>query len=340
MVKKSLLVAFMALVASAQIVVEKVRQEQVGRIYHASAEVVELSSIRQEVVLPVDAVIERYLVKEGQKVAKKQKIAIARSKTVTTWSNRYIAKKKELESLYRRYNQAAKLYKEHLITLQRFEAIRTELANAKSSLAELKNKLALLGIQPTSHPIDEFAIRAQAEGRIDRILVPPHSSVAANTAIATIVRTRGLSLVVYLPLDIALSLKHPKALFTLAGATYPVEFMRVMPKVDSETMQARALFSLPKDAKVLVGAYGDCTLQLLPVQEKVVVRRSALTMLANGWAIFVKKGKEYEPQAVDVEDFWGEWAIVRGVQPGMEYVSEGVYILKSRLLKEMIGEEE
>ncbi|GEM_PF-4599792 len=340
MIKKSLFIVLLALSAFAQIVVEKVRQEPIGRIYHASAEVIELSSVRQEVVLPVDLVIERYLVKEGQKVAKDQRIAIARSKTLTSWSNRYIAKKKELASLQRRYKQAAKLYKERLITLGQFEAIRTKLAKVKSTLSELREKLAMIGIQPSMRPIQEFAIRSKAEGRIDTILVPPHTSIAANRPIATIVRTQGLSLLVYLPLDIALSLKRPKALFRLARSTYPATFVQLMPKVDKETMQARALFVLPKDAKLLVGAYGDCAVQLKPTSKKILVRRSALTMLENGWAIFVKEKEGYEPRAVDVEDFWGEWAIVRGIEPGIEYVREGVYILKSRLLKEMIGEEE
>ena len=340
MVKKIFFLSLFTLMASAQIVVEKVRQEPIGHIYHTSAEVIEPGSVRYEVAVPVDAVIERYFVKEGERVVKNQKIAIARSKTVANWSSRYLAKKKELASWQKRYDQAHKLYKERLLTLQRFESIRTKLAEIKSEIAELESKLAIIGLTHITKPISQFTLHAFSNGRIDEILVSSKSSVAANTPIVSIVRTQGVSLLVYLPIDIALSLHRPKALFTLAKATYPVEFIHVMPKVDKETMQARLLFSLPKSAKVLVGAYGDCSLQLAPFSKKIFVRRSALTMLLGSWIVFVQENEEYEPRAVDIEDFWGEWAIVRGLKPGEKYVSKGVYILKSRLLKKMIGEEE
>ncbi len=340
MIKKIFFLSFLTLIASAQIVVEKVRQESMGYIYHTSAEVIELGSVRYEVTVPVDAVIERYFVKEGEKVVKNQKIAIVRSQTIANWSSQYLAKKKELFSLQKRYDQALKLYKDRLMTLQDFENIRTKLARIKSEVAELENKLEIVGLTHVTKPISQFTLHALSDGRIDKILVSPKSSIAANTPIVSIMRTQGASLLAYLPIDIALSLHRPKALFTLAKATYPVEFIHVMPKVDKETMQARALFALPKDAKVLVGAYGDCSLQLAPFSKKIFVRRSALTMLLGSWIVFVQENKEYEPRAVDIEDFWGEWAIVRGLEPGEKYVSKGVYILKSRLLKKMIGEEE
>jgi ABC-type Zn2+ transport system substrate-binding protein/surface adhesin len=46
----------------------------------------------------------------------------------------------------------------------------------------------------------------------------------------------------------------------------------------------------------------------------------------------------YEPQVVEIIAYAGEEVAVKGIEAGIEYVSDGVYFVKSMILKSSLGE--
>ena len=340
MMNRILLLCLMSLALFADITIEKAKLKPIGQILKTSGQVVELPNQTQNVVTQIGGHIEKYFVKEGDSLKKGDKIALVRSLELGTLTSNYFALQAKIASLQKRLKAARKLNRQGLVTLNEFENLKVALSNAKQQLQALKLKLQTLGISHLTKPTDEFIVTAHTNGKVDKILVPVHSNVNANKVLAIIVAQRELYVVAYVPVDVALHLTKPRAIFSLAGLSYRTKFIRLLPKVDSETMQARVLFRLVKEHPVLIGAFGDMVLQTAPFTKKVVVKKSALTMIEGEWVVFVPKEKEFVPKVVKLIDFLGDEAVVEGLAPNEEYVSEGVYIIKSRLLKSQIGEEE
>jgi len=46
----------------------------------------------------------------------------------------------------------------------------------------------------------------------------------------------------------------------------------------------------------------------------------------------------YTPQVVEIISYSGEYVSIKGIDDGAEYVSEGVYLVKSKILKSSLGE--
>ncbi len=343
-----LLICLLSIGVFADITIEKAKLKPIGQILKTSAQVVELPNQTQNVVTQIGGHIEKYFVKEGDSLKKGDKIALVRSLELGTLTSNYFALKAKTASLQKRLKAAKKLYRQGLVTLDEFEKLKVALSNAKQQLQSLKLKLQTLGITHLAKPTEEFVVTAHTSGKIDKILVPVHSNVDANRVLAVIVAQKELYVIAYLPVDVALHLIKPKATFSLANFSYRTEFIRLLPKVDSETMQARVLFRLVKDHPILIGAFGDMVVQTAPYKKRVVIKKSALTMLEGDWVVFVpsKEHEEhkhhhrlhFEPRVVEVEEFLGNYAVVTGLAKGEEYISKDVYLLKSKLLKESIGE--
>jgi len=107
---------------------------------------------------------------------------------------------------------------------------------------------------------------------------------------------------------------------------------------------------------------------LTPQEAQVMVKKSALTLFQGEWVVFVPKHHEeehhndkahehdededehakhaheadeeipYEAQVVEVIAYAGEEVAIKGIEAGTEYVSNGVYFVKSMLLKSALGE--
>jgi len=86
----------------------------------------------------------------------------------------------------------------------------------------------------------------------------------------------------------------------------------------------------------------------------VAIKHSALTMFKGEWVVFIPKKEEdhyghneedehhhekipYEIRVVDVIERFEDKVAVKGLKDGEEYVADGVYFVKSALLKSEIG---
>ncbi|WP_456451601.1 efflux RND transporter periplasmic adaptor subunit, partial [Hydrogenimonas sp.] len=226
-------------------------------------------------------------------------------------------------------------------------------------------------------PTDTLTIRAHAPGTVSRLLVPLHTNIGSETPVAALTQKRGYYAVAYLGVEEAMKLpKTLEATLYLGGATHPCRLVTLLPRVDETTQRARALFAVEERAKLLLDAYGEMALALPPYRKHPAVKRSALTMWEGEWVVFVPNpeahghdGKAHEeadheehedheehdgeeaadhdehghetppwlPRVVRIVAREGDLVAVEGIAPGETYVSDGVWFVKSLLLKERLG---
>ena len=129
---------------------------------------------------------------------------------------------------------------------------------------------------------------------------------------------------------------------------------------------------------ILINAFTEMEISLAPYTEAVMVKKSALTLFQGEWVVFVEKehkgeaheGEEahghdeheehadhdeeeeghghdgheeheeapYLPKVVEIIAYNGDDVAIKGLKAGEEYVSDGVYFVKSMILKSSLGE--
>jgi len=208
---------------------------------------------------------------------------------------------------------------------------------------------------------------------VGKLLAPLHSNIDAQTPLLSIVNQNAYYAVAYLALKDALKVDSAtEGWVKVADKSFPARFVQLMPHIDTETQRAKVLFEVKNSPEVLLlDAFVQMDVALAPKQERVMVQKSALTLFQGEWVVFVPKDHEeehhdakahdhddheedaaeheahahgeheaipYEPQVVEIIAYAGKEAAVKGIEAGTEYVSDGVYFVKSMLLKSSLGE--
>lgn len=172
--------------------------------------------------------------------------------------------------------------------------------------------------------------------------------------------------------------KETRGWLSVANKTYPSHFVQLLPNIDEETQRAKVLFQIEKSpSNLLLGAYAEMDISLAPYHNAIMVKKSALTLFQGEWVVFVeakheeeKSGLDHEKEAngkdehkeekhddkgvdedhdedeeapytakvVNIIEYAGEYVAVEGIRADEEYVSEGVYFVKSMMLKSSLGE--
>jgi hypothetical protein len=227
-----------------------------------------------------------------------------------------------------------------------------------------------------------MVLYAHASGVVGKLLVPLHSNIDAQTPLLTIVDQNAYYAVAYLGLKDALKIDaSTKGWVKVAVKNFPARFVQLMPNIDTETQRAKVLFRVEKHPRVLLlDAFVEIGVAIAPQKERVMVKKSALSLFQGEWVVFVKKDHEdmeedhtkeddheehgdheeheheteeahgehehdeaheevpYEPQVVEIIAYAGEEVAIKGIEAGTAYVSEGVYFVKSMILKSSLGE--
>ncbi|WP_353662349.1 efflux RND transporter periplasmic adaptor subunit [Hydrogenimonas sp. SS33] len=357
--KKSLiflLASFLTLYA-AGIETDVAVQKRFGKTVRTNAKVVQLSNQRQEIVSRIGGHLERYFVKPGAEVRRGDAVAKIKSLELSRMSAEYLALKTKRRSAKERLESTRRLYAKGLASRQDLNREEMALASIDASLNTLASQLHSLGIdaKKLTKATDTLVIRAHMDGRIEKLNLPLHANFTAETPIVSLVQKSGYYAIAYLNIEDALHApKGVKGRFTLGDESFACRYLYLMPGVDEETQRAQMLFWVESAKKpLLLNAYGEMRLQMPPYKTQTVVKRTGLTMLEGEWVLFVPaKEKEheeeeehehhkalpYEPRVVEVLGTFGEEAAVRGIAPGEAYVSDGVWFVKSMLLKSELGE--
>jgi multidrug efflux pump subunit AcrA (membrane-fusion protein) len=376
MIRLLILLLPLALFAE-QIKIEHAKIRKVGKIVHTNAKIIQLSTQKQLVVSRLPGHIEHYFVTAGDRVEKGDKIARIESIALSDMTAKYLALKQQANAARSALQTARTLYKKGLGSQNALNSKIVALEEILAKRNALASQLRSLGIDARrlKQPTDRLVLKAHAKGEIGEILAPLHSNVDAQTPIVSIVQEGGYYALAYMNIEDAIKVDGAsKAVVKIAQRLYPAHFIQLYPQVDEETQRAKLLFMLKEHrGKILLGAYVPIDIEISPYKEAVTIRQSALTLLNGDWVIFIPKKTEvskrhdedekheseehveeehqeeehehhheaeipYEPRVVEVVARVGNIAVVKGIKAKEEYVSDGVYFVKSMILKSSLGE--
>ncbi len=356
-----LLFATLILWADEPFTIDKAQVRAFGTTLRVNAKVVQLNNRTQRIVSRLGGHLEAYHVKVGQKVHKGQKIATLKSLKLSRMSARYLALGQKIKAAQEKLATTRKLYEKGLASKEDLNKDQMQLASIKAQHETLATQLRSLGIDAATlkKATDTVVVRAHTSGTVSELLVALHTNIDPLTPLVTLSQSEGYFALAYLPVDVAMGLsKKIDAIFYFASRQYAVHFEYLLPKVDQETQRAQALFTIEQTHQtLLLDAFGELQLDLAPMKRYVAVKRSGLTLFKNEWVVFIpgsaheeetheaeEKGHDdhdspaFIPQAVHIVTYFGDYAAVEGIEAGQPYVSEGVWFVKSLLLRGELGE--
>ncbi len=87
------------------------------------------------------------------------------------------------------------------------------------------------------------------------------------------------------------------------------------------------------------GQFVKVALQTAKGAEVISIPKAAVTLLHGEQVVFIMKGNKLNPQLVETGEVRGDWVEIKnGLQAGDEIVTQGIFLLKSLLLKSQIGD--
>jgi len=349
--------------------IEHTKKMRLGDMVSTNAKIIQLSNQKQEIVSILGGHIERYFVKQGEEIESGDKIALIKSMNLSQMTAEYLALKKQIKASRLDLDTAQKLYHKGVGSKEERNSKIISLQDIKSKKSTLKSQLEALGVstKDLNATTDKLILYAHADGVVSELLAPLHSTVDAQTPLVRIVKESGYYALAYLTLDKAMRVtEETEGWIEVAKRRYRCSFVQLLPEIDDETQQAQVLFWIEGEPKrLLLGAYLQIDISLPPYEKMLVVKRSALTLMQGEWVIFLPQesdhddgghGEEhqedthhkhgeheeherppYTPQVVEIIAYSGEFVAIKGIDEGVEYVSKGIYLVKSKILKSSLG---
>jgi biotin carboxyl carrier protein len=341
-----------------------------GDVISVNAKIIQLSNQKQQIVSRLGGHLEDYFVQVGDRIKRGDKIAKIESLELSRMTSSFISLKKELKLSQNRLFNAQKLYKKGLTSMQDVSLEKIRLSEIESKINTLKSQLSSLDIDISNlkTTTDSFIIYAHADGKIEKLLVNLHANLDSQTPIVSLVQESGYYAEAYMSVDEAMKIsKDINAMLKMGDKNYTCKFISLLPQVDQITGQAKILFWIESDKDMLfLNAYALMQISYPRSKKLVVVKKNALSMFDGEWVVFVPHEEEHDEheEEKDEEDGdhgehkdhhedeeevpfsikvvkklqqYGDEVGVKGIEEGEEYVSDGVYFVKSMLLKSKLG---
>lgn len=348
---------------SSEITLEYTQMKPLGKIIKTNARITQLSDQKQKIVSRLSGHVEAYFVKSGQKVKSGDKVALIESIALSKMSAEYLALMQQANAAKKQLVSAKKLFQKGLSSQNDLNVQIIALEEIRSKQNTLASQFRSLGIQPSqlTKATDQLILYAHADGIVGQIFVPLHSNVDAYKPLMSIVDQSGYYAVAYIGVDAAMEVTpDTAAILTLAGKNYPCRFVQLLPNIDEETQRAKVLFQIEKNSgNLLLGAYTQIEISIPPYKDAVMVKKGALTIFKGEWVVFTPQEEEhheekedhkkesdhdehkpspYVANVVEIIAYNGNDVAIKGLHKNEKYVSDGVYYVKSMLLKSSLGE--
>lgn len=314
--------------------------------------VVQANSYKETPVISLVGGIVRSVSAElGQNVRRGQRVAVVFSNELADAQSRYLTALAVLDEHHRHHMRTAKLVEIGAASRQEIEMASSQLREAESNVANLKQKLMLLGmpaqridnLKTTSQISSEVTAASPSSGTITSRSVNPGEVVEANKEL---MRVTDLSTVW------VVGQIYEKDLATVrvgSGANvtsdaYPGQVFRgrvtyVDPKIDPATRTAQVRIELANPRQMFkIGMFVNVAFGALGVAEKTMpmVSKDAVQTINNQQVVFVAtvKPNEFLVRPVHVgPEMNGFYPVIEGLHPGERVVTQGSFLLRAEWLK-------
>ena len=314
--------------------------------------VVSANSYKETPVMSlVGGIVRAVNVELGQNIKRGQKVAVIFSNELADAQARYLTAVAALDEHHRHHLRTIKLVEIGAASRQELEEAISKYREAESNLANLRQKLLLLGmsapridsLNSTSQISSEVTVSSPSSGTLTSRSVNPGEVIEANKEL---MRVTDLSIVwvvgqVY-EKDLATIRVGSGA--NISSDAYPGRIFRghisyVDPKIDPATRTAQVRIELANPGQVLkIGMYVNVAFGALGLAEKTtpVVAKDAVQSIGNQQSVFVATDKPSEfilrPVRLGPESN-GFYAVMEGLNAGDRVVTEGSFLLRAEWLK-------
>lgn len=319
--------------------------------------VVQANSYKETpVVALVGGIVRSVSAELGQNVKRGQRVAVLFSNELADAQARYLTAAAVLDEHHRHHMRTAKLVEIGAASRQELEAATSQLRDAESNVATLRQKLMLLGmpasridnLKSTAQISSEVIVPSPSSGAITARSVNPGEVIEANKEL---MRVTDLSTVW------VVGQVYEKDLATVrvgSGASvtsdaYPGQVFRgrvtyVDPKIDTATRTAQVRIELANPRQLFkIGMYVNVAFGALGTAEKTtaMVPRDAVQTVGNQQVVFVATDKpnEFIMRAVRVgPESNGFFPVLEGLNVGERIVTAGSFLLRAEWLKTHSGQ--
>ena len=287
----------------------------------------------------------------GQNVRRGQRVAVVFSNEIAEAQSSYLTAVATFNEHHRHHLRMIKLVEIGAASRQELEAATSQYQEAEANVANLRQKLMLLGmsatrvsaLKSTSQVSSEFTVSAPASGTITSRTVNPGEVIEANKEL---LRVTDLSTVW------VIGQVYEKDLATVrvgSGANitsdaYPGQVFRgrvsyVDPRIDPATRTAQVRIEMANPRQMFkIGMYVNVAFGALGVAEKTMsmVPKGAVQMIGSQQIVFVATDKANEfilrPLRIGTEKN-GFYPVLEGLSAGERVVTDGSFMLRAEWLK-------
>jgi membrane fusion protein, heavy metal efflux system len=341
-------------VRTAQLKIETVGErpssEAAGQV---ATGVVQANTYKETPVLSqVGGIVRSVSAELGQNVRRGQRVAIVFSNELADAQSRYLAAVAALDEHHRHHLRTVKLVEIGAASRQDLEMATSQYREAESNVANLRQKLLLLGmtaqlidsLNSTSQINSEVTVPSPSSGSVTSRTVNPGEVIEANKEL---MRVTDLSTVwvvgqVY-EKDLATVRVGSGA--SISSDAYPGRVFRgrvsyVDPKIDQATRTAQVRIELANPGQIFkIGMYVNVAFGALGIGEKTtpVVPKDAVQTVGNQQVVFVATDKTNEFTLRPIHlgpETNGFYPVLEGVNASERIVVQGSFLLRAEWLKQ------
>ena len=328
---------------------EKPSSEAMGQM---TTGVVQANTYKETLVVSLVGGIVRSVKPElGQNVKRGETVAVVASNELADAQSRYLTALAALDEHHRHHARTMKLVEIGAASREELEMANTKLRDAEAEVANLRQKLLLLGVSSPriaslnsiSQISSEVNVPAPSSGTLTSRSVNPGEVVEANKELMRVTDLSSVWVVgqVY-EKDLATVRVGSGA--NITSDAYPGRVFRgrisyVDPKVDPATRTAQVRIELANPGQMFkIGMYVNVAFASQGTAEKTmaVVPKDAVQTIGNQQFVFVATDKSNEfvlRQVKLAPESNGFYSVIEGLNPGDRIVVEGSFLLRAEWLK-------
>ena len=320
--------------------------------------VVQANSYKETPVMSlVGGIVRNVSAELGQNVKRGQRVAVVFSNELADAQARYLTAAAVLDEHHRHHMRTMKLVEIGAASRQELEMATSQLRDAESNVATLRQKLMLLGLSAqridsmnsTSQVSSEVNVTAPNAGTITSRSVNPGEVIEANKELMRVTDLSTMWVVgqVY-EKDLA-SVRVGSGANVTSDA-YPGQVFRgrvtyVDPKIDPATRTAQVRIEMANPRGMFkIGMYVNVAFGALGAAEKTmpVIPKDAVQIIGNQQFVFVATDKSNEfvmrPVSVRAESN-GFYPVLEGLTVGERVVVGGSFLLRAEWMKTHTSEQ-
>lgn len=303
------------------------------------------------VVSLVGGIVRRVTSELGQNVRRGQQVAVIFSNELADAQSKYLTALAALDEHHRHHQRTVKLVEIGAASREELEIANTKLRDAEANVANLRQKLLLLGLSPqrvnslnsSAQVSSEVTVPAPSSGTITSRTVNSGEVIEANKELMRVTDLSSVWVVgqVY---EKDLAKIHVGSGANITSETYPNSTFRgqvsyVDPKIDQATRTAQVRIELANPGQMFkIGMYVNVGFATLGTAEKTMpmVPKDAVQTIGNQQFVFLgtEKSNEFILRPVRLgPESNGFYPVMEGVNVGDRIVSQGSFLLRAEWLK-------